>query len=290
MISVIITAREEERTIARAIKAFLSEDYKDDFEIIVVAPDRQTLKAARQAWPKVKMVQDRDRGKALAMNLAIAETKGEKLIFSDGDVEINKGAVEELLKKDGDLVTGRPMAINKPDNMLAWWQACLVDMADRLRGQRDKQGEFLLLSGYLFMAKKEVFKEFKFAEDLLTEDEYLSYWAWQRGYIIRYTSLAGVKVVFPNNYTDWAKQKIRTLAGGYQIPKDWKKNRAMRTFGKESLQAWQMWKNYVKNFKQAGWMSLLFIARLDVWLRGFIKVKVLKQSRYKVWQRVESTK
>ncbi len=289
MISIIITARNEAKTIGRAIGAFLKEEL-DEFEIIVVAPDRATLKAARAAWDKVKMVQDGNRGKCLAMNLVIKEARGDKLIFSDGDVYIAQGAVKELLKIEGDLVSGRPVSINDIKTKYGWWQYVLVDMADRLRSERDKRGEFVLVSGYLFLVSRKILEDFKFPEGLLAEDEYLSYYAWQRGFRVRYAGDAKVNVLFPNNYRDWVKQKVRTLAGGYQIPKEWKKKVAMRSFWKEAIMGLGMGGRYVRSLKQAGWMSMLFLARLDGWLRGFIKVRLLGQGRDKVWQRVESTK
>jgi cellulose synthase/poly-beta-1,6-N-acetylglucosamine synthase-like glycosyltransferase len=290
MLSIIITAKNEAQTIGRAIEGFLKQPIKDDFEIIVVAPDRQTLKAAKQAWPKIKMIQDRDRGKAMAMNLAIQEAQGDKLIFSDGDVEVDKGAVNELLKIEADAVSGRPVAINKLDNKFGWWQMVLTDMAHKLRTARHQKNEFVLLTGYLFLIKKKVLEGFSFPEGALAEDEYLSYWAWQRGYKIKYAGQAKVKVKFPDNYRDWVKQKVRTLGGSFQIPKEWKTKTQMRSFKQEGLQAWQMWKSYVKNFKQAYWMKLLFLARLDVWLLAWLKVKIFKQDWQKIWQRVESTK
>jgi cellulose synthase/poly-beta-1,6-N-acetylglucosamine synthase-like glycosyltransferase len=295
MLSIIITAKDEAGTVGRAVEAFLKQ-LKDDFEIIVVAPDRQTLKAARNTYTKVKTIQDRNRGKAMAMNLAINEARGERLIFSDGDVVADKMALAELLKIDGDLVSGRPVVLqesrikNQELNKYEFWQECLVDMAHRLRSERSQRGEFLPLSGYLFAAVKKIFKDFKFPENCLTEDEYLSFWAWQKGYKIKYAALAKVRVKFADNYRDWKKQKVRTLGGSYQIPKGWKKKTEMRSLGKEGMRAWQMWKNYVKSRRQALWMILLFLARLEVWFWAFLKVKLLGQSREKIWQRVQSTK
>lgn len=289
MISVIICAKREEQTIGRAVRAFAAQ-VKSEFEIIVVAPDRGTLKAAKESYAGAKTIQDRERGKAMAMNLAIREAVGDKLIFSDGDVVIADGAVDELLRVEADFVTGRPISVNSKENMYGWWQSVLVDMADRLRQERDERGGFVLMSGYLFMAKRAVLKNFSFIEGLLTEDEYISYWAWQEGYRIKYAPGAKVEVKYPDNYRDWVRQKVRTLAGGYQIPRRWKKKVAMRSFSRESLKAVEMWQSYVRDLRSAGWMSLLLLARLDVWSRGFIKVRILGQKSHRVWQRVESTK
>lgn len=318
MISVIITARREEKTIGRAIEAFLGQDFNDDFEILVVAPDRETLKAAKAVSKKVKFIQDTGRGKAHAMNLAIKEAQGDILIFSDGDVEVGHGAVKELLKVGGEAAAGRPVPlqlqfkaqssppISSVENPRSWkadqlkaekfkvifdfWQYVLFDTAHELRLERDKKNQFLLISGYLFLIKKGTLNNFKFPEYLLTEDEYLSYWLWQKGIRVRYADRAVVKVKYPDNYSDWLKQKVRTLAGGYQIAKEWKKKVAMRGFWRESLGSMGMWLKYVRSLKQALWIALLFAARLQAWFLAFIKVRLLGQTRDQVWQRVESTK
>ena len=106
---------------------------------------------------------------------------------------------------------------------------------------------------------------------------------------MRYAPLAVVKVKYADNCTDWVKQKIRSVAGGYQIPKEWRKQ-TMRNFRQESLSSWQMWKSYVKNLREACWMMHLFITRLYVWLVAWWKFKILRLGRASFWQRVESTK
>ncbi len=298
MFSIIITAKEEPKTVGIAVHAFLNSikkyiiKHKEiNFEIIVVAPDEDTLRAAREAYREIKLVQDEyGGGKAAAMNLAVERAQGDILIFSDGDVEVDKDAITELLKVNSGVVTGRPIiakaqTIQKYD----YWQQCLVDMAHQIRLAKDKKDKFLLLSGYLFLIKKDILKDFKLPENLLTEDEYLSYWVWQQGYKIKYAPLALIKVKYANSYSDWIKQKVRSVAGGYQIPKKWREE-AMRSFIKESFGAWQMWINYVGNLREARWMLQLFLARLYVWLLAWWKFKILKLGRVDIWQRVESTK
>ncbi len=303
MLSIIITAKEEPKTVGTAVRAFLNSikqynitnNKEENFEIIVVAPDKDTLQEAKRAYRGVKLIQDEyGGGKAAAMNLAIKQARGDKLIFSDGDVEVDKNAIIELLKVNSSVVTGRPIVIKTYKIQMAqkydYWQECLVDMAHRLRAERDKRNAFLLLTGYLFYLKKDILKDFKLPEYLLTEDEYFSYWLWQQGYKIKYAPLAIVKVKYADNYKDWLKQKIRSLAGAYQIPAKWKKNIAMRSFTREIIDGLKMARDYIKNIKELYWIILLFLARVIAWLLAWWKVKILKQQRSNIWQRVESTK
>jgi cellulose synthase/poly-beta-1,6-N-acetylglucosamine synthase-like glycosyltransferase len=292
-ISIIITAKNEVRTIGQAVEGFLDEGLNsDDYEIIVVAPDRETLKKARLVSRKVKVIQDNGVGKAHAMNLAIREAWGDVLIFSDGDVRIQKNAVRNLVKNGGDAVSGRPDygKINKDKRMFDFFQYVLFEKAHEIRLKRDTGGKFLLLSGYLFSVKRELLAGFKFPDNLLTEDEYLSYYLYHSGARINYEPTARVIVKGPSNYRDWVAQKVRTLAGGYQMPSEWKKGVEMRSFLKESLGLCGMWIRYVRSFRQVYYMSRLNLARVHVWLLAFIKVRLLKKKSSELWVRIGSTK
>lgn len=291
MISVIITAKNEARTIGRAVKCFLEQKLPDELEIVVVAPDDETLAAVR-GRERVAAVKDKGESKGQALNLAISQAKGEKLIFSDGDVEIAQNAVAELLAVKADLVGGRPIGLAKnklQQDKFDFWQKFLFDQADRLRRERSASGGFMLLSGYLFLAERKVFDNFQFPRGLLTEDEYLSYYARQAGYTIKYAPAARVRVRFLNNRRDFIRQKTRTLGGRYQIPPEWK-GAAVRSLAQEAVWGCQAAYAYARSPRQLGWLAELFALRLYTWLLAWFKVKLLKWETGRVWQRVESSK
>ena len=48
MISIIITSYKEPRTIGKAIEAILSNNLPKDYEILVTAPDKETLDSAKK--------------------------------------------------------------------------------------------------------------------------------------------------------------------------------------------------------------------------------------------------
>ncbi len=294
MISIVITSKNEAGSIGRAIGAFAGEDYKGEgFEIIVVAPDEATLNAAQAAYAKTKLLRDAGHSKAEALNLTKRHIKGEWVIFSDGDVRIEKGAVAELLKKrvGAAAVGGRPVYWQQECDRQPYkfWQESLLTTAHELRQRAAQNKEMLLLSGYLFMLKTAIFRKVNLPADLLAEDEYISNYLWQQGYVSVYAPEAKVMVKYPNNYNDWLKQKVRTLAAGYQLKRS-AKRRAMRSFRREVGGVFLIWRLNVKNFKQAIWMGALLAARLHAWLLAFYKFKILKQKQKKIWQRVESTK
>ena len=64
MLSIIITSYKEPKTIGRAIESFINQNIKD-YELLVLAPDKETLDAAKKysKSKKVKIIKDQGKGK-----------------------------------------------------------------------------------------------------------------------------------------------------------------------------------------------------------------------------------
>ncbi len=294
MISVLLTAYREPKTIGRAIEAFARQISKKD-EILVAAPDEETLKVVKsysKRFKNIKTVKDPARGKPAALNLLFKKAKGGILILSDGDVYISNNAVTEILlpfrnEKVG-AVTGRPVSINSRVNMFGYWSHLLTDIgAHETRLNLVKQGKFIVCSGYLFALRKGIVKEVP--EEALSDDAVISHLIWGNGYRIGYAPKALVYVKYPDNFSDWLKQKKRSAGGYWQINQYAKNTPKMRTFSKEAWGFWRIWK-YPKNLKEFYWTFVLLFARLYLWLLILINLKIRKKTLKQVWLRVESTK
>ncbi len=292
MISIIITAYKEPRTIGRAIKSILENNLKEEHEILVVAPDEETLNIGReyaQNDKSIRIVKDNGLGKPAALNVAILNARGEILVLTDGDVYIDKNALHYLLdplkdKKVG-AVSGNPISLNSKSNMLGYWSYMLTNIANerRLRALNLKKRFFC--SGYLFAIRKNIFP--KLPENLLSEDGFVSHKVYQSGYRIAYSPEAKVFVKYPTNFNDWIKQKKRSAGGYNQI-----KNLIgieIRSFKKESLGFSDFFK-YMRNLKEIFWLFNLFLARIYLWLVIYKDINLKKKPQQEIWQRVESTK
>jgi len=286
--SVIITSFKEPRTIGKAITAIIPQLSKGD-ELIVVAPDNETLGAAKKASKKVKIIKDEARGKSAAMNLAVKKAKGEILVWTDGDIFINNEAIKSLLYffKDKTIgaVTGRPVSIDSKKNKFGFWGHVLADVAHEQRVKQSKMARFLFCSGYLFAIRKELMP--KLPEGLLSEDGYISYLVYNKGYKIAYTSYARAFITYPKNFKDWIIQKKRSVGGYNQITKLIKVK--IRSFNQESSNFWRLFK-YVHNLYELIWLLELFVARIYLWAVVYWDINVRKKGREELWQRVESTK
>ncbi len=317
MITVLITAFQEAGTIGRALDAFLGQ-VPADAEILVVCPDAETTAVIQQyaaRHPQIRHVPDPGKGKPAALNIGLQAARGEIVVFSDGDVYVGNGALAALLAPFADAqtgaVTGQPVSLSPRDTRLGYWSHLLVGGAHRERLAREAVGEFLLCSGYLFAARRDLLlsegnetarkdnvtspiRNTQYAirtipEDALAEDAVISHMIAQQGYRIRYAPEAKVYVKYPDTYADWLRQKVRS-AGGYAQEYVQSSPYRMRSAGREARHGTVFALKFAQSPRELWWTLLLFLARLHLWLLVFWQVKVRQRPLPELWQRVESTK
>ena len=292
MISIIITSFKEPKTIRKAIESFVNQGIREKYEILVLAPDKETLAEAnklRKKSAKLKTIQDPGKGKPSALNLAFKKAKRDILILSDGDVYVGKNSVQHLIKhfKDNSIgaVTGRVIATNDKKTMFGYWAYLLTHGFHRLRLEQMQKGTGIVCSGYLYAIRKNLIQ--KIPEGTLADDAYVSSVVAKKGFRITYEPKAEVYVKYPTNLPDWIRQKKRTAGRYYQ-----KNNR-----GREKIHSFiQEAKigirdiSEIKSFRHIAWFIMLAVMRLYVWFRVFFDVRLWKRQFMKTWERVESTK
>ncbi len=292
-LSVLITAFREAATVGRAIEAFLAQ-LPEGAEILVVCPDPATISvvddyAAR--YPAVRHVADPQRGKPAALNAGLKAARGDVVVFSDGDVLVAHDALAPLLAPFTDArvgaVSGHPVSASPRDTLLGYWSHLLTDSIHRMRLARDRAGEFLVCSGYLFACRRVLIKHVP--EDALAEDAVISHAIAQQGYCIRYAPEALVHVKYPATYRDWLRQKVRS-AGGYVQNYLRKSPARMRSARLEIANGTWLALCYPRTPREFLWTLLLFPARLHLWLLVFVNVRLLRRPLHDLWQRVETTK
>lgn len=292
MISIIITAYKEEKTIGRAIESILQNKLQNDYEILVLAPDEKTLEVAKKyskKFRRVKVIKDKGEGKPSALNQIFKIAKGEFLVLTDGDVYISNHAIPSLIEhfKEEKLgaVSGRPISINSRGNKLGFWSHLLTDIADKRRKNALNFKKRFYCSGYLFAMRKGLIREIP--KETLSDDGFMSLLISEQGYNISYEPKAEVYVKFPTTLRDWIAQKKRS-AGGYNQIKIWTK-KELRSFSKESSGIFQVLK-YPKTLKEFFWTIELIFTRLYLWFVIFKDINLKKKDFKKIWVRVESTK
>ncbi len=293
MITVLLTAYKEARTIGQAMAAILPQ-LPAGSELLVIAPDAETTAVVQQYAsqdPRIKAIQDLGQGKPAALNLGLQHAQYDLVLLSDGDVFVQDTAVAHLLEPFSNpqvgAVTGRPISNSPRDTKLGYWSHLLVAAAHQTRLARDAEVQFLLCSGYLFAFRKTILSHIP--EDALAEDAFISHHIAQQGYKIRYAPAAEVYIKYPSNYADWLRQKVRS-AGGYA--QDYVRNSpfAMRSAKLEVQKGSLFALKFAQSPREFFWTVQLFLARLHLWGLVFWHVRIRKRPLTELWQRVESTK
>lgn len=296
MISIIITSFNEPKTIGKAIDSFLEQELPKDYELIVAAPDKPTheiVNTYSKKNKKIKLFIDPGKGKSFALNQLLPKLKSDIFILTDGDVFVSKNSVYHLLKPFEDkkvgCVTGKPVSINKKNNMLGYWSHLLCDAgAHEARKKRAKKGQFLECSGYLWAFRNGVIKKFPLD---IAEDTVIPLLFREKGYKIHYSPKAEVYVKFPENLRDFVEQKKRTAKGHESLEKyvNVKKIPRTKSFKNEILEGYKALL-YPRKFTEFIWTLFLIPLRLYIWLLVFFHTKIKKEHYSDGWKRVKSTK
>jgi glycosyltransferase involved in cell wall biosynthesis len=116
-VSLIVAAHDEEDVIERRVANLLELDYPTDRLEIVVASDASSdrtdelVEAVAAREPRVRLIRAPRGGKVAAQNLAVRETDGEVLAFSDANATWPADALRKLVRSFADpevgYVTGR---------------------------------------------------------------------------------------------------------------------------------------------------------------------------------------
>lgn len=291
MISIIITSFKEPKTIGKAIESIARQKF-GKYEIIVSAPDAETLAVAKKYASRnkrVKVLQDKGEGKPAALNMAIRRAKGSIVVLTDGDVYVGKDSINLLVAPFKDekvgAVTGRPISSNGTDTQMGFWAYMLTEIAHRRRMKAMAMHRRFFCSGYLFAIRKSLFP--RLDENLLSEDGYISHYVYSKGSKIAYVPDAEVYVRYPTNFSDWVKQKKRSAGGYSQIRQSL--GISIRSFKSETFGGFAFF-NLARSPKQLAWLISLFAARIYLWAAIYMDINIKKKSHKEIWQRIETTK
>lgn len=294
-ITLLITAFKEPN-IDQAIKSALAQKTKYNYEILVSAPDKETLNIAENYAKKnknIKLFKDPGKGKSYALNLIFDKLDTDILILTDGDVFLSETSVEEIanlfLNPEIGCVTGKPTSVEDKKSKYGYWANFLFEAAHRLRKNAFENSDFIECSGYLFAFRKKMIDKIPLD---VAEDSVIPYMFWEKGYSIGYAEKAAVYIKNADNWRDWIKQKIRTSKAHETLDKyvDTKTTKRVKTFGNEAGKGIGLIFSYPKGFKEYWWTLELVLARLYMWMRVFYDTKIKNKNYGDAWERVESAR
>ena len=292
MITIGIPTFNEERVIAKSINSALSQISKAD-EVIVVASGCtdntvSEIKKVMSNDKRVRLITEAARnGKSSALNLIIKNAKSDIIVQTDGDVELQEGAIRKLLShfKDQQIggVSGNPIPVISTEHVFYDWTVMSYRRAGQLREQESKSGVFWHISGYLLAFRKKALPEVPFAKGAV--DAWMGRIIQSNGYRMVYEPEAKVFVRAPLTVRDFINQKARVRAGFYGLMKQ--TGKAPRTVNREIV--WLP--RELMKVPLARWPDFLFsgFIYLYSWMKGWYLSKT-NASLNKIWKIPVSTK
>src|SRR5271157_724735 len=100
LVSIIVAAKNAEKTIFKCVSSLLAVDYPEK-EIIVVddgSKDSSGIILEKFKNQKIKIIKTEGIGPSAARNMAIGKSSGDYIAFTDSDCIVDKDFITELLK------------------------------------------------------------------------------------------------------------------------------------------------------------------------------------------------
>jgi len=225
-VSIIVPGYNEEKNIGNCIESILKQNFKGELETIIIN-DGSTDKTAEIAsmYP-VKLINlDTNQGKSSALNLGIKESKGDIIIFSDSDSQIDSNAVDSLVeclerRSDIDVVAGNVL-INDTDgkhSFLKYLQMIEYRTEQHIgRFVQSTNGQVIVCPGPLFAVRRKVAEDVMFSDKTIIEDADFTVEALKKSYKITQDIKAKVYTQAPKSLKSWYKQRKRWWYGNLQL-------------------------------------------------------------------------
>jgi len=228
LITVIVPAYNEERSIGKCIDSLLKQDYKGKIEVIAVN-DGSTDKTAEiiSQYPIKSINLQKNGGKANALNRAIETAKGDIIIFTDGDSYVEKSAVSKIVQyfianPDVSIVAGNVL-INPSKkgifaSLLTYCQMIEYRIDQDIKRYLQGLSKQVIISpGSLTAARRKVCETIKYSDETVVEDADFSFTAIKNQVKISRIADANVYTNAPDTLQAWYKQRKRWWFGYLQL-------------------------------------------------------------------------
>jgi cellulose synthase/poly-beta-1,6-N-acetylglucosamine synthase-like glycosyltransferase len=206
-VSVIVPVYNGEKVITNCLKALLNQNYpKNDYEIIVVddGSTDNTVTVVKK-FKKVKLIQQKHKGPAVARNLGVKHAKGSIVLFTDADCVPSKNWIKNMVEpfKDKQVVgvAGTYRTLNKESLVARFAGYEIEERHEKMKNQATIDFIGTYSAGY----RKNIFLKFGGFDESFPiasgEDPELSF----------RLSKAGLKMVFQPKAFVWHKHPDNLL-------------------------------------------------------------------------------
>jgi len=225
LISLIVPAFNEEIIIKNSIRSLIELDYPN-YEIIVIddgSTDKTLEEAKKFETSRVKVIHQRNQGKANALNNGIKNSKGEIIVTVDADTTLKKDSLKKIsarFAKNSQVgaIAGNVKVI--PENsLLNIIQGTEYTIGINLvRKAQSMLGCVMLVPGPIAALKREAIENAGFfSDDTFAEDFDITMKILKQGYKVEYEDKAISYTDAPKNLEDFMKQRRRWYRGMLQV-------------------------------------------------------------------------
>jgi biofilm PGA synthesis N-glycosyltransferase PgaC len=241
-VSVIIPFYNEERWVVPKIDNTLAWNYPADCLQIIAVSDGSTDSTPdllQRYDRRVTVVAYRSRqGKPTALNIGVARSTGEILIFTDANVLAHPDAVRAVVQRYADTSIGGVcghIALQAEGSHEPLGEGLYMKYERWLYERESRALTMVAPDGALFSIRRALFASLP--SDSITDDFTLALGVLAQGRRIVYEPAAfGVEIVVPDVRAEF-RRKIRMIAGGYQTL--WRVRKQIHPFTRPAV-AWQL--------------------------------------------------
>ena len=224
-VTVLIPAFNEEKVIVATVERILASDYAD-MQVLVIDDGSKdhTAYIVRSHFardPRVAVMSIPNGGKANALNVGMAASRGEVIVALDADTQFEATTISRLVRWFSDpsigAVAGNAKVGNRI-NMITRWQALEYIVAQNLeRRALSALDTLTVVPGAVGAWRKSVLLELGgFPPDTLAEDQDLTLHVQERGYRVHFDPSAVAWTEAPATVRGLAKQRFRWAYGTLQ--------------------------------------------------------------------------
>lgn len=248
LVSVIVPAYNEEKSIGRCIEALLSQDYDGAVEIIVIN-DGSSDRTAEivMKYPVTLIDLKKNGGKANALNRGIEESKGDVIVFTDSDSNMAKETIRSLVNtfrydSEAQMATGNVL-INTPEKsslikrILIYCQMIEYHLEQEIsRYLQGLGGKILVCPGPSTAVRRNICEVVRYSDDTIVEDADFTIKVLEKSIKVVRNPQAKVYTNAPETLLAWYKQRKRWWFGYLQV---WRKHKQW-----SKVNAWMIY-NYM---------------------------------------------
>ncbi|MEW6528386.1 MAG: glycosyltransferase family 2 protein [Candidatus Micrarchaeota archaeon] len=220
MVSIIIPAYNEEKTISKTIESVLKLNYpKEKLEIIVIN-DGSTDKTAEfvKTFKEVVLINKKNTGKANSVNIGIKKAKGEFIATLDADSFVESNALNYMLGyfEEDEKVAAVVLVlkVHEPENIIQSMQYIEYLVSAFFTKILSFLDAIMVTPGPFTVYKASIFEKIGyFDENNITEDTEIALRIQSAQYKIKSSYNTRVHTVSPVNIQKLLKQRIRWYTG-----------------------------------------------------------------------------